>query len=148
LAGRHLPSIKMESMHGHLTYEDIFKISNDEYVLMSNLFWSYRPEYYDAAFHLWNGIKNIRDTKINFRQVIKYIQNWLEEYKKIPIIMQDKDFERKFNMMMAERCLGALLADIQNQHYDSDRDNSIAYLMKLFRGLFEYFADKLEKTKI
>lgn len=148
LAGRHLPSMKMEFMHGHFTYDDIFKLSDDEYVLMSNLFWSYRPEFYDTTFHLWAGIKSLRDQSMTVEQVIEYLQNWLEEYKNLPVIMQDADFERKFNMMMAERCVGALLVDIQNQHYDNDRSNFIAHLTELFRDLFKHFADKLEKTKI
>src|SRR3989339_134756 len=147
LAGRHLPSIKMEFMHGHFTYNDIFKLSDQEYVLMSNLFWSYRPEFYDTTFHLWAGIKSLRDQSVSVEYVIEYLHNWLEEYKKLPIVMQDADFERKFNMMMAERCIGALLVDIQNQHYDSERSNFIASLTELFRDLFKHFADKLEKTK-
>lgn len=148
LAGRHLPSIKMEFMHGHFTYDDIFKLSDKEYILMSNLFWSYRPEFYDTTFHLWAGIKSLRDQNVSFEQVKQYLQNWLEEYKKLPVVMQDTDFEKKFNMMMAERCIGALLVDIQNQHYDSDHGNFIAYLTKMFRELFKHFTNKLEKAKI
>ncbi len=143
LAGKHLPSVKMEFMHGHLTHSDIYKISENEYVLMSNLFWSYRPEYYDTAFHLWNGIKSIRDVKINSRRVIGYIQKWIGEYKKIPFIKKDKDFERKSNIMMAERCIGALLVDLQNQEYKKDRKRHIKHLTIIFRNLFEYFAGRL-----
>lgn len=148
LAGKHLPSIKMDFMHGHFTYNDIFKLSNKEYILTSNLFWSYRPEFYDITFHLWASLKSLRNQNINVEQVKKYLQNWLKEYKKLPIVIQDSDFERKFDIMMAERCIGALLVDIQNQHYDNDRGNFIIHLTKLFRNLFEYFANKLEKTKI
>jgi hypothetical protein len=148
LAGWHLPSIKMEFMHGHFTYDDIFKLSDKEYVLMSNLFWSYRPEFYDTTFHLWAGIKSLRDQSVGVEQIIEYLQNWLKEYKKLPVVMQDDDFEKKFDMMMAERCVGALLVDIQNQHYENDRSNFIAHLTEMFRDLFKHFADKLEKTKI
>lgn len=131
-------------MHGHFTYDDIFKLSDKEYVLMSNLFWSYRPEFYDTTFHLWAGIKSLRDQRNSLEQIIKYLQNWLEEYKKIPIIARDADFERKFNIMMAERCIGAPLVDIRNQHYARDREDCIAYLTELFRNLFTYFTDKLQ----
>lgn len=148
LAGRHLPSIKMEFMHGHFTYDDIFKLSDKEYVLMSNLFWSYRPEFYDTTFHLWAGIKSLRDQSITVEQIKEYLQNWLEEYKKLPVVIQDANFERKFNMMMTERCIGALLVDIQNQHYENDRSNFIAHLTELFRDLFKHFTYKLEKIKI
>lgn len=143
LAGTHLPSIKMKFMHGHLTSSDIYKISDSEYVLMSNLFWSYRPEYYDTTFHLWNGIKSMRDTNITGKDVIRYIRKWLKEYKKIPLIKKDQDFERKFNIMMAERCLGALLVDLQNQEYKKNKKNHIKHLTIVFRDLFNYFSGKL-----
>ncbi len=146
LAGRHLPSMNMEFMHGHFTYDDIFKLSDNKYVLMSNLFWSYRPEFYDTTFHLWAGMKSLRDQSVGLEQVLAYLQIWVEEYKKLPVVMQHADFERTFDMMMAERCVGALLVDIHNQHYDSDRSNFIAHLVELFRDLFRRFADKLEKT--
>lgn len=148
LAGKHLPSIKMEFMHGHLTHDDIFKLPDGKYILMSNLFWSYRPEFYDAAFHLWAAIKSLRDQSVNAGQVIGYLKNWIAEYKKLPSIAPDAGFERKFAMMMAERCIGALLVDIRNQHYGSDRDVFIAHLTGLFRDLFKHFADKLEKMEI
>lgn len=46
----------MQFMHGHLTRNDVIK-SSDKYYIFSNLFWSYRPEYYDAVFHLWGSLK-------------------------------------------------------------------------------------------
>lgn len=145
LAGRHLPSIKMEFMHGHFSYHDIFTLADDEYVVMSNLFWSYRPAFYDATFHLWAGIKSLRDERVTVEDVIEYLQQWIAEYKKLSVVMRDSDFERKFTVMMAERCVGAILVDIQNQHYDNDRENYINHLTTLFRDLLKYFADKLEK---
>jgi len=143
LIGKHLPSVKMEFMHGHLTYSDVLKASNNEYVLMSNLFWSYRPEYYDTVFHLWAGVKSIRDLSVTLGQVIQYLQNWIEEYKKLSLIKNDPDFERKFNLMMAERCIGALLVDLRNQSYHKDKDNHIAHLTGLFRDLLNYFFSKI-----
>lgn len=143
LAGKHLPTIKMEFMHGHLTPYDIFKFSDQEYILMSNLFWSYRPEFYDTTFHLWMSIKSLRDQNIKLDQIIQYIQTWIDEYKKIPVIMKDNDFERKFNISMAERCIGAILLDIKNQDYKNNRVDHIHHLTNLFRDLFKYFEEKL-----
>jgi len=144
IAGRHLPSIKMEFMHGHLTYNDLYKISDNEYVLMSNLFWSYRPEFYDSTFHLWAGLNSLHNKNIKLEQIIEYLQNWFGQYKKIPVIKQANDFNGKFNLMMAERCLGALLIDIKNKHQQKGQNNLVNYLSRLFADLFEYFTDKLE----
>ncbi|MFA5107112.1 MAG: hypothetical protein WC497_02150 [Patescibacteria group bacterium] len=147
LARRHLPGVRMKFMHGHFTYDDIYKLSANEYVLMSNLFWSYRPEYYDAAFHLWAGIKSIRKQHITVNYVISYLEKWIAEYKKLPIVRKDAGFERKFYLMMAERCVAALLVDLRNQYYASNRQKHITHLVKLFSGIFDYCGEQLNKNK-
>ncbi len=144
LAQKILPSISIEFMHGHLTAADITKISPNKYVLMSNLFWSWRPEFYDTTFHLWMGIKSLRDLKIKSPQIIDYLEDWLASYKKIPVISSDPNFEKKFNIMMLERCVGAFLLDIKNQNYHENRDAHIKNLLEIFRNLFDYFAAKLK----
>ncbi len=92
--------------------------------------------------------KCLRNQNVTVEQITKYLQNWFKEYNKLPIINQDSDFKRKFDIMMATRCIGALLVDIPNQHYDTDRSNFIAHLTELFRDLFEYFVNQLETIKI
>lgn len=144
LAAKHLPSIRMEFMHGHLTCDDIFQLTDDTYVVMSNLFWSYRPEYYDTTFHLWAGIKSVRNTRVSVGFVLRYLNGWLRTYRRLPVIARDHDFQRKFSLMMAERCLGALLLDIRNQHYTTDRTGHTAHLRTIFGALFQYFVKKLE----
>ncbi len=141
----HLPSMSMDFMHGHLTYDDISKVSPDEYVLMSNLFWSYRPEYYDTTFHLWAGIKSVRDTSVTIDQIEKYLQEWVEKYKTVEAIKQDPDFERKFNMNLVERCMGAVLVDIPNQNYAENRQELVPHLTDLFGRLFDSSIQKIKK---
>lgn len=39
-AVKHLPGIPMVFCHGHLTANDIYKLTDDSFVVLSNLFWS------------------------------------------------------------------------------------------------------------
>lgn len=136
IAIKHLPSIKMQFQHGHLSYSDIIKTNDKKYALMSNLFWSYRPEYYDSAFHLWACIKGIKDLKAIPAQVIGYINQWVNEYNKIPFISRDKDFERKFRFMLLERCIGAFLVDLENQELPKPREKHLKHLSNIFEEIF------------
>lgn len=145
LVSKYLPESKMEFMHGHLTANDIFKISENEFVLMSNLFWGYRPEYYDTTFHLWAGIKSIQDTSLKFSQIVQYVEEWFSEYQKIPSISQDPGFKQKFYVMLAERCIGSLLVDIPNQNYSKDSEKIRSYLMDIFKELFKYCSQKFSE---
>src|SRR3989338_708317 len=58
---RHAINIPMVFSHGHLTANDIFKLKDGGYVFMSNLLWSYRPQWYDLAFNIWACFLHIRD---------------------------------------------------------------------------------------
>lgn len=137
----------MEFQHAHLSADDIFDMGESdnghEYVLMSNLFWGYRPQWYDTTFHLWAGIKALRDTTVGFDDVLAYLEKWLAAYKQLPVIASDRDFESKFWLLLAGRAFGALLLDIHNQNYDLPGGDSFEYkqqyvthLQDIFRQLF------------
>jgi len=143
ILSRFASSLKMEFMHGHLSNGDILQPAPDEYVLLSNIFWSYRPEFYDAVFHLWAGIKSLDCGEATSEQVISYIKKWEEEYKKLPCVQEVKEFSAKFRLMMAERCLGARLVDIPQENKGNPR--RAAYLKKIFQDLFLFLMANLEK---
>ncbi len=145
LADKHLPTIKMRFVHGHLSPDDIFALPSGEFVLMSNLFWSYRPEYYDAAFHLWWSLKSLQDLAMTPQKVISYIEAWKRGYERLSFIKKDDDFERKFHFMILERVLGAILIDIENQNYPKDKHKHIEHLSGLFIRVFDHYGDKLKK---
>ncbi|GEM_PF-2221853 len=151
IIGKHLPDVPMEFCHGHLDAQSIRKVSDDEYVLMSNIFWTWRPALYDATFHLWAGIKSLRDTKITSYQIIEYMNKWEAEYE-----FQDFNndtanhnggkFRRNFNLVMLERCIGTILVDIENQEYSKgEREKYIKHLMNLFTDLFNYYVKSLSE---
>lgn len=148
----------MEFQHAHLTADDIFDMGDGsdgrEYVLMSNLFWGWRPQWYDTTFHLWAGVKAIRDTAIQFEHVLAYIEKWLAAYKEIPLIAEDTEFERKFWLLMAGRSLGAILLDAHNQDYTLEgateaeqeeyRKHHTAHVVALFRQLLSHAIERVK----
>lgn len=86
LAVKHLPSISMVFCHGHLTANDIYKLPDGTFAMLSNLFWSYRPQWYDLAFNIWACLQHIRDINYNFDDMLRYINRWIQSYQKIPIV--------------------------------------------------------------
>lgn len=137
---KHLLGEKTQFMHGHLMRNDIHEVSAYKYVLMSNLFWSYRPEHYDTTFNIWADIKSISSLKITEEDVIDFVEKWQSQYRKLDAIKKDKDFKRKFMLMMLERCIGALLVDLENQNYKKNRKAHIRHLTRIFSRLFDYCA--------
>ena len=146
LAEKHLPSVPMVFCHGHLTANDIYCLPDNSFVLLSNLFWSYRPKWYDLTFNIWSCTINIRDTSYTFEQLLEYIEKWLAIYCSIPSVQQDKDFERKINIILLERIIGAILVDLgANDFYEKEENNQyFRHLLKLHQQLFDHLAQKLE----
>lgn len=131
------PALKMVFMHGHLERNSILRIAEQEYVLLSNTFWSYRPEWYDTTFHLWEGIKGLRNVSVSPEMVWHYVTDWLRTYQSLELLQTDPDFKRKYYFMLLERCIGALLLDIELQKYETDREKYTTHLKSVFGYLFD-----------
>jgi len=116
-------------------------------VVLSNLFWSYRPKFYDLAFNIWACLVNIRDTSYSFEEMLKYLEQWLSVYRQIPIVKEDKDFERKITIALLERAIGAILVDIGvNDFYDAPENKKyFQHLIELHQKLFDYLSEKIKR---
>lgn len=149
LAQRHFPSIPLVFCHRHITPNDIYKMSDSSYVLFSNLFWSHCPQWYEPSFNIWSCMQHIRDVDYKFEDLLKYIERWRGHYHEIPIVQKDGDFDRKLNINLLERTIGAILVDIGvNDLYDKPENQKyFKHLLKLHQEFFNYIAKKLEEGK-
>jgi len=115
------------------------------FVLFSNLFWSHCPQWYELAFNIWACMQHIRDVNYSFKDLLAYIDKWCQFYHQIPIVQKDKDFDRKFNINLLERTMGAILVDIGvNGFYDKPENQKyFKHLLKLHQQFFDYLAERL-----
>lgn len=148
VAIKHLPTIPMVFCHGHLTANDIYRLDDGSFVVLSNLFWSYRPQWYDLAFNVWSCLMHIRDTNYTFEQLLEHVEKWLATYRSIPVVQQDKEFERKITVLLLERTMGAILVDLgANDFYEKEESKPyLQHLLGLHQRLFDHLAQKLETT--
>ena len=147
LAKEHFPSIPLIFCHRHITANDIYKMPDGSFVLFSNLFWGYCPQWYELTFNVWACMQHIRDTNYSFRKWINYVEKWRQFYHQIPIVKKDKDFDRKLNINLLERTMGAILVDIGvNDFYDKPENKKyFKHLLKLHQQFFEYLVEKLSQ---
>jgi hypothetical protein len=131
--------------HGHLTANDIFRIQNSSFVLLSNLFWSFRPQWYDLAFNVWGCLLHIRDVHYSFDELLSYVDQWRKTYRMIPAVQEDEDFDRKMTMLILERTLGAILVDLGANDFYEQKENQpyFQHLLNLHQQLFDTLAHSL-----
>lgn len=146
LAERYLHREKLVFCHGHLTADDIHRNSRG-YVLTSNLFWGWRLPWYDLAFNLWACNLHLRLGEAKLHSTLDYLYEWRTAYSSTPVVKADPDFARRFDFVMLERTLSAILADLgTNDDFDplnGIHRHSFRALLKLHQQLFEHFAGKL-----
>lgn len=145
LAKKHFQTILLVFCHRHITADDIRKMPDGSFVLFSNLFWSYCPQWYELAFNIWACMQHIRNINYSFKEWINYVEKWRQHYHQIPIVEADKDFDRKFNINLLERTMGAILVDIGvNDFYDKPENKKyFKHLLKLHQQFFGYLVEKL-----
>jgi hypothetical protein len=142
LTNKHCPTIPLVFCHGHLSANDIFCPKDNEYVLTSNLFWAYRLQWYELAFNIWACLLAVSDLNFSPEQLIAYVNKWLAVYQQIPIVKLDPDFQRKINFLLAERMIGAILADlgVGDKFEGRENEQSLQHLLAIFQQFFDYLA--------
>ncbi len=109
--------IEPEFVHGHFSHVDLYK-SGDQVVVFSNLFWSWRPPFYDAVFAYHWFIYQLNDVSwISPEKVEGQRKLWLSEIDKL--VKQPND-RHLLNLALLERTaaglnLDALSADPEKQ---------------------------------
>lgn len=126
--------------HGHLSSKDIFYNGKD-FILLSNLYWGWRPEYYDLIFGLHWCLEAITDEDFTFEEYLNYVNEWLSRLYEIPVVKKDKQAKKKINLMLLERTMGAVLIDTLEKKDDIDVVNNLINLQLKF---FDYLINTYE----
>jgi hypothetical protein len=102
--------IDMEFMHGHFSEGDLYKV-NGQIVILSNLFWSWRPPLYDSIFAYHWFIYHLNDVdRITSKEVEEQRSIWLNEIKNLPQTQGSKNQEL-LNLVLLERAVAGLNLD-------------------------------------
>lgn len=98
----------LEFMHGHFQPGDLIVVSEEEVVICSNLFWSWRIPHYDKVFgyHWWLlGMEHVSDFKES--KYVKERDRWLKKIYSLP----DVSNEHLLKLAFLERAVPALMVD-------------------------------------
>jgi len=130
--------------HGHLTANDIYQ-QNNQFMLLSNLFWSWRPKYYDLAFNIWACLLKL-PPNTPFKKALRLINDWEDAYKTIPWVKKQNDFDKLFSLMLFERLIGSIVVDLGITRRQSTRSMKLWKLhLKLFDSLAAALPDSIRQ---
>lgn len=124
---------ELEFMHGHFSCNDLLYEDKNKQkaVLFSNLFWKWRPPFFDAVFaYHWfmyelHHVEHITPPEVEKQRII-----WLDEIFKITKASRSLEIEIFVNAALLERAVAGLLLD----SFMVDNNKPIAeYLTKATR---------------
>jgi hypothetical protein len=122
------PEIPMEFMHAHMGGREVHKHhESGQYIMFANLYWGWRPKYYDCAFIIWAIIKHPESPLVNEQEVLNCITTWKSMFQTLPFIKKDPKFSANFDSMILERLLGTLIIDLEAQGYKNKTDKQALY---------------------
>lgn len=101
--------IDPEFQHGHFSASDLYRVSDSEVVILSNLYWSWKSPFYDAIFgqhwfiyHLAN-LNNISEDVVEIQRSL-----WFSKINSLAATLEDK---RLLNLALLERAAAGLNLD-------------------------------------
>jgi hypothetical protein len=101
-------NIEPQFMHGHFSARDLYKVEN-QIVLISNLYWSYRAPFYDAIFgYHWFMFDLAKVENISFAEIEIQRNLWLN---KINLLPKNEEEKKLLNLAFLERAAAGLNLD-------------------------------------
>lgn len=131
--------------HGHLSGKDVkWDQTNNSFVLLANLYWSYRTTYQEITFPLWVDIMHIRDVNVTVKDLQDRVNKWLvigrETYGR------DISNEPQFWMNLLERCMMTIMLDLGSSEWKKGEIQEKQSLLNAWKELFHWIAkEKLNR---
>lgn len=141
ILGENYKGARREFQHGHFGASDLLKLKDGQVVILSNLYWSWKPCFYDAVFGYSWFIYNLAKLKNVTPKLIEEQRNlWLAKIN----CLAKTDLDRKLiNLALLERTAAGLNLDALSV----DTQSPIAeYLAKNNRQRIKNFYQKFAAT--
>lgn len=101
--------VKWEFQHGHLSDSDLYKVGN-EVVVLSNLYWSFRPPFYDYIFAYHWFRYHLSDVAKTPEEVEEQKKIWLDHITALPETRSSEN-QRLLKLALLERAAAGLNLD-------------------------------------
>ena len=135
---------KLHFTHGHLSGKDIkYDKNKDQFILMANLYWSYRQVYQEISFPVWVDIMHIRDSDYSLDKALKRIESWNSFWQNNIYDHNPIDTEYYW-INLLERSMLTTMLDIGSSEWPKQEKAEMQALLNTWKDLFYWiFENKL-----
>ena len=128
--------IGLHFTHGHLSGGDIkYDEANDSYILLANLLWSYRWQYYELVFPMWNNLMHVDIADFSFDNFLKVVENWCQLFSQ-DILDHDPTQTKQFWALLLERSVLTCIIDLGASEWPNGQEKIKANLLNCWQEFF------------
>ncbi len=121
--------------HGHLSGHEIVEgRETDSFILFANLYWSFRPTYYEVVFPLWVDLMGIRDRHVSQDDLTNRIGRWIQLWIEIEAV--DLREKPSFWFSMLERSMMTVMLDLGASEWKDSEVKEKQALLMAWKNLF------------
>ncbi|SRR3989339_764504 len=125
----------MHFTHGHLSGFDVkHDRANNGFVLMANLYWSWRPSSYEMAFPLWVDLMHIRDTHVTLEAFIARVNAWVEMWG-------EETLGRDFWYILLQQSMTTIMLDLGASEWLEDEIKEKQALLDVWKQFFNWLIE-------
>jgi len=122
--------------HGHLSGYDVkYDEYRKQFILMANLYWSWRPKNYELVFPIWVDLMQIRDASLSFKQFLARVITWFDLWQK------DISNERAFWLMLLDRSMYTIMLDLGASEWKAEEANQKQALLESWKIFFNWIIE-------
>ncbi len=125
----------MHFTHGHLSGFDVkYDAANDCFIFMANLYWSWRPEYYELAFPLWVDLMHIRDKHLTLEMFVSRVHAWVGMYG-------EEVLGKSFWYILLQQAITTIMLDLGASEWAENEFEEKQALLKVWKEFFHWLIE-------
>jgi hypothetical protein len=127
--------------HGHLSGRDVkYDATNDRYILFANLYWSYRPRFYEIAFPAWVALMDLRNPAVTMQDLLREIHRWSSLGS--DVFGTDIQMHKQYWFNLLERSMMTIMLDLGSSEWKPDENRSKEALLRAWVDLFHWLMNE------
>lgn len=128
---------EIEFTHGHLSGYDVkYDKERDQFILMANLYWSWRPKHYELIFPIWIDVMQIRSASLSFDEFLERIMAWHDLWQ------EQITHERVFWLMLLDRSMHTIMLDLGASEWKTEETEEKQALLESWKMFFHWIIEE------
>jgi len=128
--------------HAHMSGDDIkYDAKNNQFIIMANLYWSFRVKYYELTFPVWVDIMHIRNRDLKLSEVIERINDWGLQWKN-GLYDHDPTAQKQYWFNLLEKAATTIMLDLGSGEWLKNELKEKQRLLEVWQELFDWIIEE------